>query len=209
MFERFTDQSRRVIVLAQEEAVRFDHDYIGTEHLLLGLIRQEECTAAVALGSLGVSLEDVRGKIQDIIGHGSSQTIPHVPFTPRAKKVLEFALREALQLSHHEIGTEHILLGLIREGEGVAVQILMQLGCELDGVRRTVLELLLTGQPVPESISASMFAELTRAEHIDRLKQKLKTVESLIETKQKEKETLAEEIQRLERTGPEGWLHET
>ena len=120
MFERFTDRARRVVVLAQEEAKMLNHNYIGTEHILLGLIHEGEGVAAKALESLGISLDAVREQVQDIIGQGQQQPTGHIPFTPRAKKVLELSLREALQLGHNYIGTEHILLGLIREGEGVA-----------------------------------------------------------------------------------------
>src|SRR3990170_6364117 len=116
MFERFTEKARRVVVYAQEEARMLNQNYIGTEHLLLGLIREEEGIAARALQNLNINLEDVREQVEDIIGKGSSAPIGHIPFTPRAKKVLELALREALQLGHNYIGTEHILLGLIREG---------------------------------------------------------------------------------------------
>ena len=120
MFERFTDRARRVVVLAQEEARLLNHNYIGTEHILLGLIHEGEGVAAKALESLGISLEAVRNQVEEIIGQGGSSPSGHIPFTPRAKKVLELSLREALQLGHNYIGTEHILLGLIREGEGVA-----------------------------------------------------------------------------------------
>ncbi|MGZ6978137.1 MAG: Clp protease N-terminal domain-containing protein, partial [Acidimicrobiia bacterium] len=131
MFERFTDRARRVVVLAQEEARLLNHNYIGTEHILLGLIHEGEGVAAKALVSLGISLEAVRAQVEEIIGHGGSAPSGHIPFTPRAKKVLELSLREALQLGHNYIGTEHILLGLIREGEGVAAQVLVKLGADL------------------------------------------------------------------------------
>ena len=142
MFERFTDRARRVVVLAQEEAVGLNHNYIGTEHLLLGLIREREGVAAKALESLGISLEAVRSEVEGIVGQGQSAPTGHIPFTPRAKKVLELSLREALQLGHNYIGTEHILLGLIREGEGVAAQVLVKLGADLSRVRQQVTELL-------------------------------------------------------------------
>ena len=142
MFERFTDRARRVVVLAQEEAKMLNHNYIGTEHILLGLIHEGEGVAAKALESLGVSLDGVRERVQDIIGQGQQQPTGHIPFTPRAKKVLELSLREALQLGHNYIGTEHILLGLIREGEGVAAQVLVQLGADLNKVRQQVIQLL-------------------------------------------------------------------
>ncbi|HEU5003591.1 MAG TPA: ATP-dependent Clp protease ATP-binding subunit [Actinomycetota bacterium] len=142
MFERFTDRARRVVVLAQEEARLLNHNYIGTEHILLGLISEGEGVAAKALESLGISLEAVRQQVEEIIGTGSSSPQGHIPFTPRAKKVLELSLREALQLGHNYIGTEHILLGLIREGEGVAAQVLQKLGADLGRVRQQVIQLL-------------------------------------------------------------------
>jgi ClpA/ClpB-like protein len=150
MFERFTDRARRVVVLAQHEARALGHNYIGTEHLLLGLTREREAVAGRALESLGISLEAVRAQVEDIIGRGTDKPSEHIPFTPRAKKVLELALREALQLSHNYIGTEHILLGLIREGEGVAAQVLAELGGSLDRVRESVvLTISGTAGPVP------------------------------------------------------------
>ncbi len=142
MFERFTDRARRVVVLAQEEARLLNHNYIGTEHILLGLIHEGEGVAAKALESLGISLEAVRDQVEEIIGQGGSSPSGHIPFTPRAKKVLELSLREALQLGHNYIGTEHILLGLIREGEGVAAQVLVKLGADLSRVRQQVIQLL-------------------------------------------------------------------
>src|SRR6195952_5183981 len=142
MFERFTDRARRVVVLAQEEARMLSHNYIGTEHILLGLIHEGEGVAAKALESLGISLEAVRAQVEEIIGQGQQAPSGHIPFTPRAKKVLELSLREALQLGHNYIGTEHILLGLIREGEGVAAQVLQKLGADLNRVRQQVLQLL-------------------------------------------------------------------
>ena len=142
MFERFTDRARRVVVLAQEEARLLNHNYIGTEHILLGLIHEGEGVAAKALESLGISLEAVREQVEEIIGQGGSSPSGHIPFTPRAKKVLELSLREALQLGHNYIGTEHILLGLIREGEGVAAQVLTKLGADLSRVRQQVIQLL-------------------------------------------------------------------
>jgi len=142
MFERFTDRARRVVVLAQEEARLLNHNYIGTEHLLLGLIHEGEGLAAKALESLGVSLDQVRSQVEDMIGVGTATPQGHIPFTPRAKKVLELSLREALQLGHNYIGTEHILLGLLREGEGVATQVLLKIGLELQKIRQTVLQLM-------------------------------------------------------------------
>jgi Clp amino terminal domain, pathogenicity island component len=142
MFERFTDQARRVVVLAQEEARMINHNYIGTEHVLLGLLREEEGIGARALVALGISLQRVRGAVIELIGEGIQAPSGHIPFTPRAKKVLELSLREALQLGHTDIGTEHILLGLIREGEGVAAQVLVDHGAGLDRVRQEVLRLV-------------------------------------------------------------------
>ncbi|WP_270241119.1 ATP-dependent Clp protease ATP-binding subunit [Rothia kristinae] len=142
MFERFTDRARRVVVLAQEEARMLNHNYIGTEHLLLGLIHEGEGIAAKALESMGVTLSAVREQVQDIIGPGQQAPSGHIPFTPRAKKVLELSLREALQLGHNYIGTEHILLGLIRAGEGVASQVLTKLGADPSRVRQTVIDMI-------------------------------------------------------------------
>lgn len=142
MFERYTDRARRVIVLAQEEARMLSHNFIGTEHLLLGLIHEGDGVAAQALTALDISLEAVRSQVEEIIGQGNETPAGHIPFTPRAKKVIELSLREALQLGHNYIGTEHVLLGLIREGEGVAAQVLVKLGAELTTVRRQVIEIL-------------------------------------------------------------------
>jgi ATP-dependent Clp protease ATP-binding subunit ClpA len=142
MFQRFTDRARRVVVLAQEEARRLDHNYIGTEHLLLGLIHEGEGVAANALKSLGISLAPVRQQVEEIIGRGQEAPQGHIPFTPPAKKVLELSLRESKQLGHNYIGTEHILLGLIREGNGVAAQVLVKLGADQNRVRQQVTQLL-------------------------------------------------------------------
>src|SRR6516165_2597966 len=142
MFERFTDRARRVVVLAQEEARMLDHNYIGTEHLLLGLIHEGEGIAAKALEAMGISLDAVRQQVEAIIGRGQQAPSGHIPFTPRAKRVLELSLRESGQLGHNYIGTEHILLGLVREGEGVAAQVLVKLGAELTRVRQQVIQLL-------------------------------------------------------------------
>jgi len=160
LFERFTDRARRVVVLAQEEARLLNHNYIGTEHILLGLIHEGEGAAAKALESLGISLEAVRSQVEEIIGQGGASPSGHIPFTPRAKKVLELSLREALQLGHNYIGTEHILLGLIREGEGVAAQVLVKLGADLSRVRQQVIQLLSGysgpgGQPSGEKAGAT------------------------------------------------------
>ncbi|MDP8954378.1 MAG: ATP-dependent Clp protease ATP-binding subunit, partial [Actinomycetota bacterium] len=160
MFERFTDRARRVLVLAQEEARLLNHNFIGTEHILLGLIHEGEGVAAKALESLGISLEAVRSQVEEIIGQGGSSPSGHIPFTPRAKKVLELSLREALQLGHNYIGTEHILLGLIREGEGVAAQVLVKLGADLSRVRQQVIQLLsgYSGAGSPEAGKAGATA---------------------------------------------------
>jgi ATP-dependent Clp protease ATP-binding subunit ClpC len=155
MFERFTDRARHVVVLAQEEATLLDHNYIGTEHVLLGLLREEEGIGARTLENLGISLDAVRREVEGIIGHGQAAPVGHIPFTPRAKKVLELSLREALQLGHNYIGTEHLLLGLVREGEGVAAQVMEKLGAHLDRVRGAVLELL-TGSPTPPERQAGV-----------------------------------------------------
>jgi ATP-dependent Clp protease ATP-binding subunit ClpA len=142
LFERFTDRARRVVVLAQEEARILVHNYIGTEHLLLGLIHDGEGVAWQALESLGVSLSAARSQVEEIIGQGQAVPTAHMPFTPRAKKVLELSLREAIQLGRNYIDTEHILLGLVREGEGVGAQVLVRLGAHLDRVRQAVTGLL-------------------------------------------------------------------
>jgi ATP-dependent Clp protease ATP-binding subunit ClpC len=170
MFERFSQRARRVVVLAQEEARMLDHNYIGTEHILLGLIREGEGVAGRALESLGISLEAVRQQVEQIIGRGQQAPSGHIPFTPRAKKVLELALREAQQLGHNYIGTEHILLGLIREGSGVAAQVLVKLGADLNRVRQQVIRLLhgyqgedVTGEDLPLPGDA-----LARAGSLDR-----------------------------------------
>jgi hypothetical protein len=155
MFERFTDRARRVVVLAQEEARLLNHNHIGTEHILLGLIHEGEGVAYLALTELGISLDAVRAQVEAEIGQGSEAPGGHIPFTPRAKKVLELSLREALQLGHNYIGTEHILLGLIREGEGVAAQVLVGLGAGLDRVRGQVVQLLATaGASQAEQVAA-------------------------------------------------------
>ena len=143
MFERFTDRARRVVVFAQEEARGLNHNWIGTEHLLLAVIREGQGVGAKALESMQVSLDAARQQVESIIGRGQEPVSDgHIPFTPRAKKVLELSLREALQLGHDYIGTEHILLGLIREGDGVAGQVLVNLGCDLNRTRQQVIRLL-------------------------------------------------------------------
>jgi hypothetical protein len=155
VFERFTDRARRVVVLAQEEARLLNHNYIGTEHLLLGLIHEGEGVAAKALESLGISLEAVRNQVEETIGQGGSAPSGHIPFTARAKKVLELSLREAIEIGHNYIGTEHILLGLIREGEGVAAQVLVKLGADFGRVRQQVIQLLSGYQRGPADLPSS------------------------------------------------------
>jgi len=153
MFERFTDRARRVVVLAQEEARMLNHNYIGTEHILLGLVGEGEGVATRTLESLGISLDAVRQQVGEIMDRGHEAPSGHIPFTPRAKKVLELSLREALQLGHGYVGTEHILLGLIREGDGVAAQVLVKLGADLDRVLQQVI-LLLYGHQGPDAGSS-------------------------------------------------------
>jgi ATP-dependent Clp protease ATP-binding subunit ClpA len=149
MFELFTERARRAVALAQEEARRLDHNYIGTEHILLGLVREGEGVAAKALEALGISLDAVRQQVEEIIGQGQQAAFSQIPFTPRAKKVLELSLRESRMLGHEYIGTEHILLGLIREGDGVAAQVLVNLGAELNRVRQQVIQLVSGREPQP------------------------------------------------------------
>ena len=141
MFERFTDEARQVVVLAQDEARALRHNYIGTEHILLGLLREEEGLAARLLESLGVTVEEVRAQVARIVGQGDEVTTGQIPFTPRAKKVLELALRDALSLGHDYIGTEHILIALVRENEGVAVQILRDFDADAEKIRNEVIRL--------------------------------------------------------------------
>lgn len=160
MFERFTDRARRVVVLSQGEARILGHNYMGTEHILLGLICEGEGVAAQALASLGISLEAAREKVETVIGRGKHVPSGHLPFTPRAEKVFELSLREALRLNHSYISTEHLLLGLIREVEGVAAQILVDLGADLDRVRSAVLQVLYPGsQTRSSSLRAALQAE--------------------------------------------------
>lgn len=165
MFERMTDRARRIVVLSQEEARMLNHDYIGTEHLLLGMVHEGEGVAAQALQSLGISLDAVRSQVEEIIGQGPQAPSGHIPFTPRAKKVLELSLRESLQLGHNYIGTEHLLLGLIREGDGVAALILVKLGAELTRVRQQVIQILhglgapaepMTGEPSVKQVQQAV-----------------------------------------------------
>jgi ATP-dependent Clp protease ATP-binding subunit ClpC len=174
MFERFTDRARRVVVLAQEEARMLNHNYIGTEHILLGLIHEGEGVAAKALESLNISLEAVRQQVEEIIGQGQAAPTGHIPFTPRAKKVLELSLRESRQLGHNDIGTEHILLGLIREGEGVGAQVLQKLGADLNRVRQQVIQLL-QGYAAPQHpIEASEVS--ARLERLGEIEERAKAV---------------------------------
>ncbi|MGQ0825148.1 MAG: Clp protease N-terminal domain-containing protein [Actinomycetota bacterium] len=163
MFERFTDRARHAVVLAQQEAVALRHDYIGTEHLLLGLLREGDGVAARALHSLGISSESVRAKVLDVVGPGEHTAPDNIPFTARAKAALELSLRHALQLGHNYIGTEHILLGLIAEAEGVAADVLTSLGAELSSVRGVVVEQLSgysprIGAAAPAPFGAPRFA---------------------------------------------------
>jgi ATP-dependent Clp protease ATP-binding subunit ClpC len=183
MFERFTERARRVVVYAQEEARELSHNYIGTEHLLLGLLREPESVAGRVLAKLEISLDAVRAQVVEIIGRGEGAQSGHIPFTPRAKKVLELSLREALQLGHNYIGTEHILLGLVREGNGVAARVLVKLGGTPDRVRGAVLELAPAGPEAGAEPSARLrpagaggpLAEIIR--RLDSLGERLTAVE--------------------------------
>jgi ATP-dependent Clp protease ATP-binding subunit ClpA len=159
VFERFTDEARRVVVLAQEEASLLNHNYIGTEHVLLGLLHTEGSAAARALESVGVSLLAARDAVAEIVGTGGSAPYGHIPFTPRAKKVLELSMREALQLGHNYIGTEHILLGLLREGEGVGVQVILRANADLESLRQVVIEL---AKDATEAVPYEPAARVTR-----------------------------------------------
>jgi ATP-dependent Clp protease ATP-binding subunit ClpA len=163
MFERFTDRARQVVALAQEEARMLNHGWIGTEHILLGLIHEGDGVAARSLESLGISLDAVRQQVEEIIGRGQQAPSGHIPFTPRAKKVLELSLRESLQLGHNYIGTEHILLGLLREGDGVAAQVLVRLGADLNRVLRQVIQLLHGYQGQDAGSAGSGLGERARA----------------------------------------------
>jgi ATP-dependent Clp protease ATP-binding subunit ClpA len=185
MFERFTNRARDVVKLAQQEARRLDHDHIGTEHVLLGLLGEPQSIGAKALVALGLSLEAVRTDVERIIGRGKQAPTGHIPFTPRAKKVLEMSLREALKLHHNYIGTEHIVLGLVREGEGVAAKILVASGANLPEVRQEVLRLLASGvadragvEPPKERLIAdieALYEEIVRlAKEVDRLTELLR-----------------------------------
>src|ERR1700680_3833892 len=143
-FDRFTERARKVLTLAQEEAQRFNHNYIGTEHLLLGLVREGEGVAAKVLSNLGVELNKVRSAVEFIIGRGDRAVLGEIGLTPRAKKVLELAVDEARRLNHHYIGTEHLLLGLVREGEGIAAGVLESLGVNLEKVRTQTMQVILS-----------------------------------------------------------------
>jgi len=186
MFERFTDRARRVVVLAQDEARRLDHNYIGTEHLLLGLIREGEGVAAKALEALGISLDTVRQQVEQIIGQGQQAPSGHIPFTPRAKKVLELSLRESQQMGHNYIGTEHILLGLIHPGDGVARQVLVKLGADPNRVRQQVIRLL-QEHSAEESVSARSAAQELRLlpavkSRLDAAEQRMTAIEQRVGT---------------------------
>jgi len=192
MFERFTDRARRVVVLAQDEARMLKHNYIGTEHILLGLVHEGEGLAAEALESLGISLDAVRNQVEEIIGQGQHAPTGHIPFTPRAKKVLELSLREALQLGHNYIGTEHILLGLIREGDGVAAQVLVRLGADLNRVRQQVIHLI-AARPSQEGAAVTEMQA-----RLDVLEGRLAALEEAAALRNREKELLASEATRQE-----------
>jgi ATP-dependent Clp protease ATP-binding subunit ClpC len=154
MFERFTERARQVVVFAQDEARQLKHNYIGTEHLLLGLLREEEGLAARVLEGFDITLEEVRAQVARIVGQGVEVTSGQIPFTPRAKKVLELSLREARKMNHNYIGTEHVLLGLAREGEGVAMRILLDLGLDGERIRNELIRMLggpMAGRSLPRS----------------------------------------------------------
>jgi ATP-dependent Clp protease ATP-binding subunit ClpC len=178
MFERFTDRARRVIVLAQEEARLLNHNYVGTEHLLLGLAHEGQGVAATTLESLGIRLEALRSQVQEaieVIEQDERAPSGHIPFTPRAKKVLELSLREAKQLGHDYIGTEHLLLGLVREGEGVAAQVLVKLGADLSRVRQQVIQLL-SGYAGPEAAAEMRPVPMTVPEDLREASERLAEV---------------------------------
>jgi ATP-dependent Clp protease ATP-binding subunit ClpA len=178
LFERFTGQARRVVVLAQEEARLLNHNFIGTEHILLGLIDERDGLAAQVLEGMGISLGAVRSQVEEIVGRGGSPPSGPFPFTPRANKVLELSLREALQLGHNYIGTEHILLGLIREGEGVAAQVLVKLGADLSRVRQQIIQLLSGYHGLGRSVILDALLDLWRGD-LDRLESLLGTAARL------------------------------
>jgi len=198
MFERFTDRARRVVVLAQEEARMLDHGYIGTEHLLLGLIHEGDGVAARSLETMGINLDGVRQQVEEIIGRGKEPAAGHIPFTPRAKRVLELSLRESGQLGHNYIGTEHILLGLVREGEGVAAQVLVKLGADLSRVRQQVIQLL-HGYPSPTRAVATRREVIEDAlARIDSMDRRLAALERWVGMAP-DLNDLDEEIDRLRR----------
>jgi ATP-dependent Clp protease ATP-binding subunit ClpA len=186
MFERFTERARRAVAQAQEEARMLDHGYIGTEHILLGLLREGEGVAARALQSLGIRLDAVRQQVEEIIGRGQQAPSGHIPFTPRAKKVLELSLREAQKLGHNYIGTEHILLGLLREGDGVAAQVLVNLGADQNRVRQQVIQLLHGHQaeePEPGLFAAREFRMLPGVQaRLEAVEQRLTAIEQQVGT---------------------------
>jgi ATP-dependent Clp protease ATP-binding subunit ClpC len=186
VYERFTDRARRAVVQAQEEARMLSHNYIDTEHILLGLIHERDGVAAQALESLGISLDLVRQQIEEIIGRGQQAPPEHIPFTPRSKKVLELSLREALQLNHDYIGTEHILLGLIREGDGVGAQVLVKLGADLNRVRQQVIQLLQGHQDMvvmsgrEKEWAGSVAGSTSLAREVDRLNAELERLRAIL-----------------------------
>jgi hypothetical protein len=163
VFEQFTPRARHVVVLAQDEARKLNHNYIGTEHILLGLLREEEGLAARVLGSLAVSVEEVRGQVAQIVGQGDEVTTGQIPFTPRAKKVLELALREATSLKHGYIGTEHVLLGLVRVNEGVAAKILLELDADAETVRAEIIRMFSGGELPPARLRRDLTPRERRA----------------------------------------------
>ncbi len=165
MFERFSRRARQAVVLAQEEARDLGHDYIGTEHVLLGLVREDDGIAAIVLRDLGITATQVRAQVEEIVGRGKGSPSGHIPFTPRAKKVLELSLREAMQFGHNYIGTEHVLLGVIREGKGVAAQILVKQGANLPAVRQAILAEL--GEPDPGESKAETESRLASLVEFD------------------------------------------
>jgi ATP-dependent Clp protease ATP-binding subunit ClpA len=191
VFERFTDRARRVVVYAQEEAQLLHHNHVGTEHLLLGLVHDGEGVAAKALEVLGIRLEALRSQVEATIGRGQRTPSGHIPFTPRAKKVLELSLREAKQLGHNYIGTEHILLGLVREGEGVAAQVLRTLGGDLSRVRQQVIQLLTGHAGVVEAAARTRLVRMTVPDDLRNAEEQLAQVRQ-----QKEAAIDAEEFDR-------------
>jgi ATP-dependent Clp protease ATP-binding subunit ClpA len=191
MFERFTDRARRVVVLAQEQARLLNHDYLGTEHLLLGLTAEDQGVAATALESLGIRLEAIQSQVEEIIGRGESPPGGQIPFTPQAKKVLELSLREAKQLGHDYIGTEHLLLGLLREGEGVAAQVLVKLGADLSRVRQQVIQLLSASAGGLEAGARTRWVRMTVPKDLREVEEQLAQVRQ-----QKEAAIDAEEFDR-------------